>query len=632
MQSSINTIEAIKKQFGNIYKNLEKCGQGSYSEVFKCQNQNGEYVAIKVIDKSSIDSDQVPYFNNEKELLSINNNQNVIKLYEYQESDQTLFFVLEFCQMDVAQMMTKYYNNRIPEDIVIIILKNIMNGLQSLHKNNIIHRDLKLENIGVVIKEENLIKLASKQENKYDLIFKQASYKLLDLGLAKQVTNQTKTFAGTQYYMAPEVIDGRFYSFQVDMYSLGVCLYQMITGKHPYKGNNYYTQYKKIKQQEANFQVIENQLLRNIIQQMLQFDVEKRLKFQELYQSQLIKNLQETQPSILEISLTMNTQFYIINESNIIQKEDIQQENEQKIQNQQIHQQIQNNTQFFENFKNSQLYSQTQESSIIQTQEFSVIEYPQQQKKSQIGKSKSPLEQNQEIIQVKEITRWKKQKNICMLIQRLCKKLQIFIQQIPSDINYSSFEGEFTYYLKYYCKFSEKLLKELQVEVNSKNHYQKIQEYQIFKDSLKNIQLINLQDMQSNLFSNLIYTSRTYFNQVNSIFEIKDDNTLENQKNFLQKNNKIIFKQIRKISQNLYYKEDQAMHQFTQVQCLIYLILVDLAILYAEYLNGNTILDDTQIIELKPEDFQNNPDHICSFLFDIMEQNKLSFTDIQDIQ
>ncbi|CAD8176261.1 unnamed protein product [Paramecium pentaurelia] len=620
MQSSINNIEAIKKQFGNKYKNPEKCGSGTYSEVFKCQNQNGEFVAIKVVDISSIDSHLVDYFKNEQGLLSINDNQNVIKLYEYQESDQTLFFVLEYCQMDVSQMMKKYYNNRIPENIVIIILKNIMNGLQNLHKNNIIHRDLKLDNIGVVIKEENLIKLASKQENKYDSIFKQASYKLLDLGFAKQVTNQTKTLVGTFYYMAPEVIDGRFYSFQADIYSLGVCLYQMITGEHPYKGNNQKTQYEKIKRQEANYQVIENQLLRNIIQQMLQFDVEKRFKFQELYQSQLIKNLQETQPSILEISLTMNTQFYLINESNIIYKEDIQQ------QNQQIDHQIQNHRQSFEN---SQINSQTQEFQIIETKEFSVIEDPQQQKKFQIGKSQFPFESNQDIIFQKEITRWKKQKNICMLIQRLCKKLQIFIQKIPSDVNYSSFEGEFTYYLKYYCKLSEKLLKELQVEVNSKNHYQTIQEYQIFKDSLKNIQLINLQGMQSNLFSNLIYTSRTYFNRVNSIFEIKDDNTLDNQKNFLQTNNKIIFQQIRKISENLYYKEGQAMHQFTQVQCLIYLILVDLAILYAEYLNGNTILDDTQIIELKPEDFQNNPDHICSFLFDIMEQNKLSFTDIQ---
>ncbi|CAK83642.1 unnamed protein product (macronuclear) [Paramecium tetraurelia] len=426
----------IQEQFGNKYTNPEQCGQGAFSTVYQCKKKDGNFVAIKVIDTERA-ANITNILKNETSLLERCDNENVIKLYESAELGKAQLLVLEYCEMDLQKMSRDYYNNKIPEKIVIVIIKQLINGLFYLHKNKIIHRDLKLENIGVVIRKEDLKNLNNKNQSLYDSIFRNASYKLIDFGFAKQLLEETKTLAGSYFNMAPEVLCGRKYSFPADIYSLGVCIYQMITGQYPYQGKSQQEQYKEIKKQKAKFDSINDQLLRDNIKQMLQYDVNLRLTFQELYSS-------ESELVHLKDFYNQNSEFYIINTPN----------------------------------------DDPQESLLSQTQEFSVIQIP----------NPSQIESKIEIIQVPQIYRWQNQKNVCNLILICCKKLKYIIEKIPDKIRQYEYQNSFIGCFNYYYKLVEKLLNEQKKKFNQKSDYSQYQSS--FRDSLKNLQLMNYKYQQ----------------------------------------------------------------------------------------------------------------------------------------
>lgn len=107
------------------------------------------------------------------------------------------------------------------------IIADIIRGLQFIHGHGFVHRDIKSENI--------LVKKVGEKGNKVDLFIIIQVYKIGDFGISKDVsTNRTKTVLGTRQYMSPEMLFGKDYRFEVDMWALGVLFYYMLNMAYPF--------------------------------------------------------------------------------------------------------------------------------------------------------------------------------------------------------------------------------------------------------------------------------------------------------------------------------------------------------------------------------------------------------------
>ena len=207
------------------YKILSNIGQGSYGDVFLAMNiYTKEKVAIKKIYKS-IDAISELEILNEIEILKKLNHPDIIKVLEFYKTDKAYYIVSEYCSGGELFQKAETY---LSETQIAVIFKQILSGLSYLHSNNIIHRDLKLENI--LISDTEYVALTG--EEYLDI-------KIIDFGNAehfdKKISN--KSLVGSSYYIAPEIfkkISGK----ESDLWSAGVILYMLIVGHPPFYGES----------------------------------------------------------------------------------------------------------------------------------------------------------------------------------------------------------------------------------------------------------------------------------------------------------------------------------------------------------------------------------------------------------
>ena len=110
------------------------------------------------------------------------------------------------------------------------VIREVVEGLNYLSTHNIMHRDIKLDNI-----------LATRKQNNQGFYITDYEFKLGDMGLAKSMNSpnaMNDTFAGTPLAMAPELLNGNKYSYKADVWSLGTLLFQILAGHHPFTGRN----------------------------------------------------------------------------------------------------------------------------------------------------------------------------------------------------------------------------------------------------------------------------------------------------------------------------------------------------------------------------------------------------------
>ena len=221
----------------DVYLLKKVIGQGGFGIVRKGVRIDNPsiQVAIKSMNKSKF-KNKLDELKNEVDILSKTDHPNVVKLYEYFDEDYFFHIVTEFCSGgELFDRIAK--TGKLTELEVMRHMKDMMTAVNHLHKLGICHRDLKPQNFVF-------------ENDKAD-----AELKLIDFGLAhrfhyKRGTNlNMTTFAGTLYYMAPEIIKGA-YDAKCDIWSLGVIMDLMLTGCYPFFGNYAPEVYNNILTQE----------------------------------------------------------------------------------------------------------------------------------------------------------------------------------------------------------------------------------------------------------------------------------------------------------------------------------------------------------------------------------------------
>ncbi|CAF4210161.1 unnamed protein product [Rotaria sp. Silwood2] len=230
------------------YDVANKLGEGSFGTVYRVKNKETNlFYAMKTIAKKPGNKFKASSLDNEVKLLKEVNHPNLIQLHEVLESSQNLYLIVELCEGGELGMHLKKIGP-LPEETVKQIMSKLVSALYYLHKMDIVHRDLKLENI--------LLKNTPKSKtDEFDI-------RVTDFGLSskKSITNTDSLFndyCGTPLYMAPEILDNKNYSALCDVWALGIIMYYLICGRHPYVAND------------------ERRLLEIIRSQKLRYDSEK---------------------------------------------------------------------------------------------------------------------------------------------------------------------------------------------------------------------------------------------------------------------------------------------------------------------------------------------------------------------
>ncbi len=226
---SNRTDQMTGKLFDKRYQIHQKIGQGGMGAVYKAtQVATGKTVAIKVISKALSDNpDTISRFKREVRLQSMLEHPNIINVIDFVETTTNdYYFVMNYVEgQSLKQLILG--NGKLPLNFFYQLALQILNAIDYAHSNNIIHRDLKSDNI-----------IISRLNNEYVV-------KILDFGIAKVIhesdtlsTELTRTgmVLGTPSYMAPEQAKGELSKVgpRSDIYSLGVIFYQMLSGDLPF--------------------------------------------------------------------------------------------------------------------------------------------------------------------------------------------------------------------------------------------------------------------------------------------------------------------------------------------------------------------------------------------------------------
>uniref|UniRef100_A0ABI7XB77 non-specific serine/threonine protein kinase n=1 Tax=Felis catus TaxID=9685 RepID=A0ABI7XB77_FELCA len=218
-RNSIASCADEQPHIGN-YRLLKTIGKGNFAKVKLARHiLTGREVAIKIIDKTQLNPTSLQKLFREVRIMKILNHPNIVKLFEVIETDKTLYLIMEYASGgEVFDYLVAH--GRMKEKEARAKFRQIVSAVQYCHQKRIVHRDLKAENL---------------------LLDADMNIKIADFGFSNEFTVGSKldTFCGSPPYAAPELFQGKKYDGpEVDVWSLGVILYTLVSGSLPFDGQN----------------------------------------------------------------------------------------------------------------------------------------------------------------------------------------------------------------------------------------------------------------------------------------------------------------------------------------------------------------------------------------------------------
>ena len=274
------------------YRFDKEIGKGAFSMVYLAtKTDTGERYAIKRIDKSFVtDKRYKKYLNNEIFILNNAKHENIIKFFGVKTTMNYLYLIFEYCDGgDLQSCLNKYmdkFNKPFPEEIVQYIMRQIISGFVYLHGRQILHRDIKLENILVKFKSE---------EDKNNLNMLKTDIKITDFGFSRYLKgdNLAKSVLGNPINMDPKILrkmarienDSDFgYDQKADIWSLGTITYELLIGCPAFDATSYDELIQKI--EKGNYRIPHDISLSKeaiaFLNGMMRYDPKTRLSIDEL--------------------------------------------------------------------------------------------------------------------------------------------------------------------------------------------------------------------------------------------------------------------------------------------------------------------------------------------------------------
>ncbi|XP_060611519.2 serine/threonine-protein kinase ULK3 [Anolis sagrei] len=248
----------------------ERLGSGTYATVFKAYRKRNarEVVAIKCVNKKSLNKASVENLLTEIEILKTIRHPHIVELKDFQWDKEYIYLIMEFC---AGGDLSRFIHSRriLPEKVARLFLQQLACALKFLHDKNISHLDLKPQNILLSSLDKPHLKLA-------------------DFGFAQHMSprDEKHVLRGSPLYMAPEMVCSRQYDARVDLWSVGVILYEALFGRPPFASKSFAELEEKIRSNQP-IEVPSRPRLspecRDLLQWLLKRDPQQRLSFQAFF-------------------------------------------------------------------------------------------------------------------------------------------------------------------------------------------------------------------------------------------------------------------------------------------------------------------------------------------------------------
>ena len=304
---------------------LIKClGKGAFGEVYLTSKQGSKQrYATKKIDKKFTQNPRAKkYLENEINILKEIDHPNIIKLVEVKETTQFYYLVMELCNggglSECLDEYQKKHKKPFPEETVQYLMRQIVDGINYLHKRNILHRDIKLDNI--------LVNFDLDEDKKSRNMLK-AKVKIIDFGFARHLNPSQLAYStlGSPINMDPGILrklnkmeHSKEYGYdqKADIWSLGTICYEMLIGKCTFDAESMRELVSKVERGNYFLPTTLSKEAVSFLNGMLQYDLKKRLSAEQLYNhkfltkpySQLTKiNIKDASEKIVGSQIKINS-------------------------------------------------------------------------------------------------------------------------------------------------------------------------------------------------------------------------------------------------------------------------------------------------------------------------------------